>query len=456
MDKQKILKKVRVVLMILLYLACIGAFFFVGNIELWSGVAAVLAAALAAVYFIEGKRKPAVFVLLAAAVLEVIWILAKWYLFYLLGLYIMIITVIYMTAAMIKENKNPDKKKGLADRIKVCMGVAASILILAFTCFLSVTAATSVPFIKFMQKNMMGGAGNYYEPKENIINEIEAGTIISNIEYGTEYPNSYLDIYLTDVGSPEEAPTYIFFHGGGYVWGDKQEGDPNGGSDKGLQWYFQQFVKNGYNVVAPNYALGPDYKYPTPVKQMSQMIGFLNKNASEYRLNMDHVILGGNSGGGQLAGIMACIQTDEKYSKQIGIQPVLDPESLKAVVFSSALLDNERSYRTNDLGADFLFLQCGKAYYGWDLLERKTGIVNMIDHVTDQFPPSFISDGNSGTFYDQAFDLHEQLDDLNVPNEINWYPVSEEKLGHDFETQATLYSSENLEKLLAFLEKETK
>ena len=213
--------------MILLYLACIGAFFFVGNIELWSGVAAVLAAALAAVYFIEGKRKPAVFVLLAAAVLEVIWILAKWYLFYLLGLYIMIITVIYMTAAMIKENKNPDKKKGLADRIKVCMGVAASILILAFTCFLSVTAATSVPFIKFMQKNMMGGAGNYYEPKENIINEIEAGTIISNIEYGTEYPNSYLDIYLTDVGSPEEAPTYIFFHGGGYVWGDKQEGDPN-------------------------------------------------------------------------------------------------------------------------------------------------------------------------------------------------------------------------------------
>ena len=101
-DKQKILKKVRVVLMILLYLACIGAFFFVGNIELWSGVAAVLAAALAAVYFIEGKRKPAVFVLLAAAVLEVIWILAKLYFFYLLGLYIMIITVIYMTAAIIK------------------------------------------------------------------------------------------------------------------------------------------------------------------------------------------------------------------------------------------------------------------------------------------------------------------------------------------------------------------
>ena len=33
---------------------------------------------------------------------------------------------------------------------------------------------------------------------------------------------------------------------------------------KGLQWYFQQFINNGYNIVAPNYALAPDYKYPTP------------------------------------------------------------------------------------------------------------------------------------------------------------------------------------------------
>ena len=36
---------------------------------------------------------------------------------------------------------------------------------------------------------------------------------------------------------------------------------------------------------------------------------------------------------------------------------------------------------------------------------------------------SFISDGNNATFYDQAFDLHEKLNSLGVPNEIQLVPA---------------------------------
>lgn len=443
-------------MMIVLYLIILGALFFVGNIEIWSGMAAAAAAILAAVYYVREKKKLIPSVLLAAAVLEIVWIIGKVYLCYLLGLYGMIISDIILLAEAAKKRLKNGGERTAFKRVVWGVGAAGSVLVLALTCFLAVTAATSVPLIRFMQKNMMGGAGNYYEPKENIITGMEGGRVLTNIEYGTEYPNSYLDIYLTDVVPLEEAPTYIFFHGGGYVWGDKQEGDPNGGSDKGLQWYLEQFVQDGYNVVVPNYALGPDYKFPTPIRQMSQMIEFLQEHAEEYDLDMHHVILGGNSGGGQLAGIMACIQTDPEYAEAIGIPQTLDRNDVKAVVFSSALIDNDRSYRTKDPGADFLFLQCGKAYYGWNLLEGKTEIVDLIGHVTDRFPPSYISDGNSGTFYDQAFDLHEKMDSLGIVNEINWYPKSEAKLGHDFETQATSYSVENIELLLDFLEKNVK
>lgn len=452
MKNQKILKGIRIILMILVYLMCLGALFFVGNIEFWSGMAAVTAAILAIVYLVGEKRNLIPAVLLVTVILEIMWLVGKVYLCYLLGIYGMFLTDIFLVSKTIREMKKQDAGRSPIKWIKWGTGIVGAVLVIVFTGFLGVTAFTSVPMVKYMQKNMMGGAGNYYEPRESIINEVENGTIISNIEYGTEYPNSYLDIYLTDVVPSEEAPTYIFFHGGGYVWGDKQEGDPNGGSNKGLQWYFQQFVKKGYNVVAPNYALAPDYKFPTPVRQMSQMIEFLQDNASEYNIDMHNVILGGNSGGGQLAGILACIQTDQGYADAIGIQPVLESDDVKAVVFSSALIDNDRSYRTKDPGADFLFVQCGKAYYGWELLEEKTEIVNLIDRITEQFPPSFISDGNTGTFYDQAFDLHEKMNDLGIINQINWYPASEAKLGHDFETQATSYSIENLEKLLEFLD----
>ena len=460
MKKQQILKHTQMILIVMTYLAGLGALFFVADIKLWSGIAAVSAAILAIVLLLGKEKKLAAVILFGSCFMEGIWIIVKIYPLYLAGIYVMMLSLGVLFTGSIQERKksrekNQEKSQEKGGGLRAAVSGAGIILataVVLLTLFLSVTAATSVPMIKFMQKNMMNGAGNSFEPKKNIIEDIEDGVCLSNLEYGSEYPNSFLDIYLTDTVPSEEAPTYIFFHGGGYVWGDKQEGDPNGGSDKGLQWYIQQFVKKGYNVVSPNYALGPDYKFPTPVIQMTRVLQFLKENQDEYHINMEHVILGGNSGGGQLAGIMALIHTNPDYAKTIGIEAVLVPSEIEAVVFSSALIDNYRSYKTGDPGADYLFLQCGKAYYGWEILEEKTDIVNIIDHATENFPSSFISDGNNATFYDQAFDLHEKLNSLGVPNEINWYPPSEARLGHDFETQATEYSVENLEKIFVFLE----
>ena len=456
MKNEQMLRYFRIILEILSYLAALGALFLVGHIEMWSGVAALFAAMLAVIILFLRERKIFSWILFISAIMETVWIFTRIYLLYLIGLYLILLIVIFLVAKdwrAGKKNKQGDKETTVLQKAGAVVSIFLALILLLITLFLSITAATPVPYVKFMQKYMMDGAGNSYEPKENIITEIENGSCKSNILYSEEYPKSYLDIYLTDVVDPQEAPTFIFFHGGGYVWGDKQEGDPNGGNTKGLQWYFQQFINNGYNIVAPNYALAPDYKYPTPAAQLSQAFQFLKDHASEYDLNMNKVILGGNSGGGQLAGILACIQTDPEYAEEIGIDAVFDASDVKAVVFSSALIDNDRSFNTGDPGADFMFLQCGKAYYGWDLLEHKTGIINILDHVTENFPASFISDGNTATFYEQAFDLHEKLDSLGVVNEINWYPRSEAKLGHDFETQATEYSIENIDMILEFLDK---
>lgn len=78
---------------------------------------------------------------------------------------------------------------------------------------------------------------------------------------------------------------------------------------------------------------------------------------------------------------------------------------------------------------------------------------NILSWVTAQYPPSFISDGNNGSFYDQAKDLYKCLQTLSVQTELNIYPKSEARLGHGYESFCNKYGIDNMEKMLGFLRK---
>lgn len=432
----------------LLYLSCFVSLIFVNEVR-QCGVVTFALTCIYGIFLYQSERKAAISFLVAAGI-QLLWLLTNRYELYLAGIVLLLVCICF---SIIKKNILSETGKKWIYWIKrIIFGISLIPMM-----FLVITAFTSKPLIKFMQKNMMHAENSFSAPRSGK-ESVEGGTCISDIEYGTEYPNSFLDIYLTDCKTFDTSPTYIFIHGGGYVWGDKKEGDPNGGDtgEGGLAWYIRQFLEAGYNVVTLNYALAPDYKYPSAVIQLNSALAFLKDYGQEYDLNMDQIIIGGNSGGGQLTGILTSIQTNPVYAKSIGIEAVLEPETIKAAVFSSALIDNDRSWDTGDFGTNYLFLQCGKAYYGWDLLNHNTKITKFMDYMDASFPPSFISDGNTATFYEQAFDLHEKMDSLGIPNEINWYPKDEEVLGHDFETRGTQYSVENIQKILGFLEENGK
>lgn len=77
---------------------------------------------------------------------------------------------------------------------------------------------------------------------------------------------------------------------------------------------------------------------------------------------------------------------------------------------------------------------------------------NLIAQVDENYCPSYISDGNSGTFYSQAEVFHVRLDELGVTNKLNLYPRSVEVLGHGYEsTQNSPCAQENMEKVQKFL-----
>ncbi|KQO80437.1 hypothetical protein ASF17_14140 [Frigoribacterium sp. Leaf263] len=267
---------------------------------------------------------------------------------------------------------------------------------------------------------------------------LPAGTTLTrNIEYGTQFPNSFLDIYSKEPKAEASRPTYVFIHGGGWIAGSKSMGDPNAaGSSFALG--NGPIIDAGYNVVSLDYALAPGAPYPTQVQQVSQAVAYLKEHADQYGLDMSRVVIAGSSAGGQLAGQFANIETNPAYAEQIGIDPVLDKGVLRAVVLDSAAIDLARTGRTElpSPQADFLFSLSLRAYVGQP--QNSTTEVplareaDMLAHVTTAFPPAFIADGNDGTFPDQAKDLGVRLTTLGVRNVVDIPAMSNGLFGHGY------------------------
>ncbi len=298
-------------------------------------------------------------------------------------------------------------------------------------------------------------AQNSFEPKQPPKEtSFGDGVLYNDVAYGNEYPNSYMDIYRCEKGE-EKHPLIFYVHGGGFTWGSKEDGDPNAGkkANGDKLWFFKRFLAEGYDIVSVDYAFAPDYMYPTPILQIQQAMAFLMAHGVEYALNTDRLILCGSSAGGHIVGQYAAIQTNPDYAREMGIPQILKPGQIKCILFNSALIDPTRYDVTHNVGFDFLLRKCGQAYFGDKAMAQSAGAQqsNLLSWVTAQYPPSFLSDGNSGSFYDQAKDLHKHLQTLSVRTKLNIYPKSEVHLGHGYESFGNKYGYNNMEKMLAFL-----
>jgi acetyl esterase/lipase len=97
----------------------------------------------------------------------------------------------------------------------------------------------------------------------------------------------------------------------------------------------------------------------------------------------------------------------------------------------------------------------GRVYLGVNDLVNNENVTksNVIDYVTEKFPPTFISDGNAATFYDQALALNGRLIELGVYTQFNYFPVEQAgKLTHGFEVGGSKWGELTMQHLVRFLE----
>lgn len=102
-----------------------------------------------------------------------------------------------------------------------------------------------------------------------------------------------LDIYAPRVA--QKLPVVIYVHGGGWSRGDKGE---VGSQPK-------MFNENGVVLVAVNYRLSPERKYPTHVNDIAAGIAWTRNNIARYGGDPTKMVVMGHSAGSHLASLVA-------------------------------------------------------------------------------------------------------------------------------------------------------
>ena len=237
---------------------------------------------------------------------------------------------------------------------------------LLITLFVIVTLAIGIFFLLMTHTQIIVGAiqnlsqgtvntKNLYEPLHEPMQTTKDNGqfIITEIRYSDDYPNSFLDITYPDENVDVQRPTMIYFHGGGFFGGSKCDGDPLAESD--TTSLLDDICSEGFNLVNIDYALVPEYHFPTPVIQANEAFLFLMDHTEEYHLNMEQIVIMGSSAGAIITSQIGSVITNPEYAALLGINPALKPEQVKALVIDDAPLDYDKfSFETKILVGNYV------------------------------------------------------------------------------------------------------
>ncbi|PEB20726.1 alpha/beta hydrolase [Bacillus toyonensis] len=249
--------------------------------------------------------------------------------------------------------------------------------------------------------------------------------VLSDISYPSKYQENKLDLYLPQTDS-KPLPVIIFIHGGGFISGDKYMPAD----------YSRALASKGFAVVSMNYELAPGATLFDQTKQVGEVLSYLQQLAQKYPLDPSQVILAGSSAGAFLAGKFSLIQTNSEYANLVGVPQSVSTNTIKGLLLYSAPYDIT-AFQHSDLKPVQQFII---KRMGWGILGDKNwmdnpkfDVLNLSKYITKDFPPAFVTDGNTNSFETQARTFVATLQEKDVPVTSLFFDPNEIKAGHGYQ-----------------------
>ena len=138
--------------------------------------------------------------------------------------------------------------------------------------------------------------------------------IQANIRY-SRYPETVLDVVQPRAPALRNRPGVIVIHGGGWVEGDK-EGV--------LERFCLPLVQRDFVVANVEYRLAKSAPAPAAVEDVLKAAKWFQDHALDYKVDPAHIIVAGDSAGGQLALLTAMLPASTSLGPVIKTAAVID------------------------------------------------------------------------------------------------------------------------------------
>jgi acetyl esterase/lipase len=218
-----------------------------------------------------------------------------------------------------------------------------------------------------------------------------------------------LDVWQAQTKEP--VPTVIYYHGGGWFFGDRTGALP----------YLMPWLARGWNVVNVDYRMSGTAPAPAAVEDARCALRWVYRNAEHFHLDTDRIIVTGHSAGGHLALMAGMLRESDGMDNNCPADAAMGDKPLKV----AAVVDWYGPTDVSDLIAGPDRKTYAVAWLG-SLPDRDAEAqrVSPLNYVRAGLPPILIIHGDSDPVvpYSQSQRLHAELDSVHARNELYTVP----------------------------------
>lgn len=218
---------------------------------------------------------------------------------------------------------------------------------------------------------------------------------------------TYLIEHSEEIGIVKR-PVVVVCPGGGYEFV----------SDREAEMVALKLNSFGYHAVVVRYSVSPDAEYPTALTELASVVAMLRKNAEEWHIDTNQILVQGFSAGGHLAASYGMFWSEPFLAEAVGVPTeMLKPNGM--ILCYPVITSGEFAHRSS-----FVKL-LGDRY---DELVDKMSLENQVNENT---PQAFVWH----TFTDDCVPVQNSLlliDAMvkkNIPVEFHMYPSGGHGLG---------------------------
>ncbi|SKB80981.1 Acetyl esterase/lipase [Parapedobacter luteus] len=209
-------------------------------------------------------------------------------------------------------------------------------------------------------------------------------------------------------GAKENAPVFIFIHGGGWVLGDYPTH---------RRLVRDLVVHSGAVAVFPDYSPSPEAKYPTAINEIYAVLQWVADHGGEIGVDGKNLAVVGNSVGGNMSAVMA-LMAKKQHGPQIKLQVLLWP-------VTDADFENESYHRY----AEGRFLTRNMMKWFWDnylpdTAKRTEIYASPLQATLEELrglPPALIQTAENDVLRDEGEAYARRLNEAGVPVTLTRY-----------------------------------